>query len=458
MLDMRETALNFAHLNAKRFEDDLAKLVEIPSVSTNPNHASDMVRTAETLTARLADLGAKQVRVHQTARHPLVYGEFLNGDPNEKTVLVYGHYDVQPPDPLDQWKSPPFLPERHGEYMFGRGVSDMKGQVMASLAAIESIVRTDKLPLNVKFIFEGEEEIGSPNLDKFISEHKELLASDFVLNPNSSMISPEVPTIVYALRGLAYFELKVFGPSGDLHSGSFGGIIYNPAQALSELIAGMHDRQGKITLPGFYDHVLPLAEDERKQLAELPLDDSYYMSRSGASALWGESGYTPVERVGARPTLDVNGLYSGFTGQGSKTVIPSWAMAKISMRLVPNQDPKEVQQQLIQYLGEHPLPGIRWELVAMPGGPASLTDRNSSGTRALAKGLQAVWGKNPVFKREGGSIPVVASMQQILGIDSVLTGFGLPDDNIHAPNERLHLPTWHKGIDALIHFFYNIPG
>jgi len=283
------------------------------------------------------------------------------------------------------------------------------------------------------------------------------LACQVVLNPDSGMIAPDVPTIVYALRGLAYFELKVYGPAHDLHSGVFGGVVYNPAIALSVLLAGMHDTEGRITLPGFYEHVRPLDPEERDELAQLPLNKNYYLAQTGSTELWGESGFSPSERIGARPTLDVNGLYSGFIGKGSKTVIPAWAMAKISMRLIPDQKPQEVHQQLLTYLEEHALPGIRWELTPMSGGPACITDRTSIYTQALARALQSVRGKAPSYKREGGSVPVVASMQQMLGVDSVLTGFGLPDDNIHAPNERLHLPTWYNGIDSLIHFFYNLP-
>jgi acetylornithine deacetylase/succinyl-diaminopimelate desuccinylase-like protein len=332
----------------------------------------------------------------------------------------------------------------------------MKGQVMASIDAIDAIVHTDVLPVNVKFLLEGEEEIGSPNLDAFISEHKALLACDLALNPDGGMIAANIPTIIYTLRGLAYFELRVYGPAHDLHSGVFGGVVHNPAQALCELIAGMHDAYGHITLPGFYDHVLPITPEDHLELARLPIDEPYYLAQTGAPAIWGEAGYTPAECAGARPTLEINGLLSGFTAPGSKTVIPAWAMAKISMRLVPHQDANEVHQQLVQYLEEHSPKTIRWELTQMTGGPACSTDRDSPGVQALSRGLEAVWGIPPVFKREGGSIPVVASMQQLLKADSIVTGFGLPDDNIHAPNEHLHLPTWQRGIDALIHFFYNL--
>ncbi len=308
----------------------------------------------------------------------------------------------------------------------------------------------------MKWLIEGEEEIGSPSLAPVLEEYKELFQSDIVLNPDSGMIAPNTPTITYGLRGLAYFELRVYGPKSDLHSGLFGGVVQNPAQVLCDLIAGMHDGMGKITLPDFYDSVLPLAEKERKQLAELPLNTEIYKQQTGVSELWGETGYTPTERIGARPTLEINGLLSGFTGQGSKTVIPAWAMAKISMRLVPNQDPAEVQRQLVAYLQAHAPDTVRWELTPMAGAPASLLQTDMPATKALADALERAWNKKPVYKREGGSIPIVYHMQNILGSDSILSGFGLPEDNVHAPNEKLDLPTWYTGINALIHFFINM--
>jgi len=332
----------------------------------------------------------------------------------------------------------------------------MKGQVMASLAAIEAILKTNRLPVNVKFIIEGEEEIGSPSLGQFIRSHKDLLASDFALNPDSGILSADVPTITYALRGLAYFELRLTGPDHDLHSGIFGGVVHNPAQVLSELIAGMHDAEGRITLPGFYDKVRPLDAEERADLARLPVTEAVLKSQTGAKELWGEAGYTLVERLGARPTLEVNGLLSGFTGEGSKTVLPAQAMAKISCRLVPDQDPEEVHQQMLRYLEENAPKTVQYQLIKMAGGPASISDRHSPGVEAMSRAMEQVWGMRPIFRREGGSVPVVAQFQQLLGIESVNAGFGLPDDNFHSPNEKLHLPTWYRGIDTLIHFLYNL--
>lgn len=332
----------------------------------------------------------------------------------------------------------------------------MKGQVVAALKAIESAVRTGGLPVNVKLLIEGEEEIGSPNLGNFITSHRELLASNLALNPDTGMIAPDLPTITYALRGLAYFELRVYGPDHDLHSGLYGGIVHNPAQALCELIAGMHDEQGRVTLPGFYDRVRPLDKSERAELARLPMDEAFYLKNTGAPALWGEAGYSPVERVGARPTLEVNGILSGFTGEGAKTVLPAWAMAKISTRLVPDQDPDEVHQQLLAYLAQKAPPTVRWEVTKMVSGPAAISDRGSPGVAAMQKALKNVWGKDPLFRREGGSVPVVTLFKELLGIESVNGGFALQDDNAHSPNEKLHLPTWKRGIEALVHFLFNL--
>lgn len=310
--------------------------------------------------------------------------------------------------------------------------------------------------MNVKWLLEGEEEIGSPSLEGFIIAHKDLLASDFALNANSGMLSKDHPTITYALRGLAYFELYVHGPSHDLHSGIFGGVIHNPANALAELIAGMHDAHGKVTLPGFYDRVFKMSDEDRAELARLPIDDKHFLDITEVPGLNGEEGFTANERTGARPTLDVNGMISGFTGEGSKTIIPAWAMAKISMRLVPDQDPKEVHAQFIKYLETHAPKDIRWELKLLSGGTASISSRNNVGVQAMKKALELVWGTQPYFRREGGSIPVVADMQKLLGIKSIVSGFGLPDDNVHSPNEKMHLPTFQHGIEAVIHFFMNL--
>ena len=456
MPDQRTKALNYVRANQERFLEKLKEVVAIPSVSTATEHEADIQKAAEWLREEFLALGMDNVKIYPTARHPIVYGERLKAGPDAPTVLIYGHYDVQPETPLDKWNTAPFTPTIKGENIYGRGATDMKGQIIATLAAVEAILQGGELPLNVKFLIEGEEEIGSPNLEDFIAEHTDLLGCDFALNPDTGMLAPDTPTITYALRGLAYFELRVYGPRQDLHSGLFGGVIHNPAQALAELVAGMHDAQGRVTLPGFYDRVTPLEDEERAELARLPLDENFYLQQSGSPALWGEEGYTPVERTGARPTLEINGLYSGYIEKGSKTVLPSYAMAKISTRLVPKQDPDEIGEQLRAYLTENAPPTVTWELEQLAGGVASISDRKSPWIQAYIEAAQSAWGMRPVFKREGGSVPVVMHFQELLGVDSVNIGFGLPSDNMHGPNEKLHLPTFYTGIEALVHFFFNV--
>jgi acetylornithine deacetylase/succinyl-diaminopimelate desuccinylase-like protein len=456
MTDPRTSAIEYAHANRSRFLAELIEFASIPSISTSPEARPDIQRAAEWVADQLTALGTKNVKVFPTAGHPVVYGQMLDAGTKAPTILVYGHYDVQPVDPLDLWQTGPFTPDIRGDNIYARGITDMKGQVMASLKAIESVLHASKLPVNLKFMIEGEEEIGSPSLIPFMESHKQLLACDFALNPDTGILDPDVPTITYALRGLAYFELRVFGPDHDLHSGIFGGSILNPAQALCDLIAGMHDTQGRITLPGFYDQVRALDLEERAELGRLPMGEDFFLHTTGAPALWGEAGYTPVEHVSARPTLEVNGLLSGFTGEGAKTVLPAWAMAKISSRLVPDQTPGEVLQQMLRYLEANAPKSIRWTLTEMHGGDPSISDRNSAGVKALVRAMESVWGKRPIFKREGGSVPVVTQFKRILGVESVNTGFSLPDDNMHSPNEKMHLPTWYRGIDTFINFFYNL--
>ena len=458
MTDPRSTAIEYAHANSARFLAELIDFGSIPSISTDPTAKADMQRAAEWVAEQLTRLGANNIQIFPTPGHPVVFGEMLNAGSRAPTILVYGHYDVQPVDPIELWQSGPFTPEIRGENIYARGITDMKGQVMASLKAVESVLSAGALPVNLKFMIEGEEEIGSPSLVPFMESHKDLLACDFALNPDTGILDPDIPTITYALRGLAYFELRVFGPDHDLHSGVFGGAVLNPAQALCELIAGMHDAQGRITLPGFYDKVRALEAEERAELARLPMGEDFFLRTTGAPALYGEAGYTPVEHVGARPTLEVNGLLSGFTGEGAKTVLPAWAMAKISTRLVPDQTPEEVHQQLLQYLQANAPSTVRWTLAEMHGGVPSISDRNSIGNQALTRAMESVWGRRPIYKREGGSVPVVTQFQNILGVESVNTGFALPDDNMHSPNEKMHLPTWYRGIDTFIHFFYNLAG
>ncbi|HEY9088552.1 MAG TPA: dipeptidase [Anaerolineaceae bacterium] len=452
-MDHRENAIEFARKNQIGALNALKELVSIPSVSTFAANKGDMQRAAEWLAGQLKEMGAAP-QIFPTQGHPVVFGEIRAAKPDMPTVLIYGHYDVQPPDPLDLWKTSPYQPDVRDGNLYGRGSSDMKGQVVACLQAVKAVLAQGPSPVNIKFILEGEEEIGSPNLPAFLREYKDLLACDLALNPDGGMISSELPTIIYGLRGLAYFELWVTGPAHDLHSGMFGGVVHNPANALCELIAGMHDAQGRITLPGFYDAVHPLSEEERQQMKRLPMSVDFYREATGVPALHGEQNYSPAEQTGARPTLDVHGLLSGFVEEGKKTVIPAWAMAKISCRLVPNQQADEVHQSFLRYLTENAPESIRWELKYFGGGPAVMAELDLPEVRAFARALETVWGKQPLYKREGGSIPVVADMQQILGCPSVITGFGLPDDNIHAPNEKLHLATWYRGIEAIIHYLY----
>lgn len=458
MSESLSAALGYVQEHHELFVEELVEFVSIASVSTDPEAEPEIRRAAGWVAYQLRSMGFEHIEIYATNGHPVVYGDWLHAGANKPTALIYGHYDVQPAEPLELWESPPFKPTQRGENLFGRGASDMKGQVMTSLKAVEAFMKNGGLPLNVKFLIEGEEEIGSPNLETFIADHQDLLACDFAINPDTGMLGSDIPTITYGLRGLAYFELRLSGPDHDLHSGLFGGVVHNPAQVLCELIAGMHDDQGRITLPGFYDRVRDLSPEERAELARLPSDEAFYLTNTGATHLWGEAGFSPVERVGARPTLEVNGLLSGFTGEGSKTVLPAKAMAKISMRLVPDQDPVEVHQALLRYLEQNAPPTVKWQVLVMAGGPASITDRDMAGVQALRQALEETWGKPAVFRREGGSVPVVSQMKRILGIESVCTGFGLPDDNLHAPNEKIHLPTYRRGIEAFTRFLGHLGG
>lgn len=454
-MDALSNAIGYVNSHHNEFLAEFKEFLKIPSISTLPENASDVKRAADFLCKKLTSLGIENVQAFPTARHPIVYGDYLHAGANQPTALIYGHYDVQPVDPIDLWNHPPFEPTLVGDNLFARGASDMKGQVWVVLSAIESIMKTGSFPINLKFIIEGEEEIGSLNFPGFLKEHKDLLAASFALNADTGMIADDTPTIVYGLRGMAYFEIRVNGPSHDLHSGVYGGVVENPAQVLANLITGMRDQDGVVQLPGFYDSVLPITAQEKAELSRLHMDDAYYQKQTGVPAVWGEKGFTTVERTGGRPTLDVNGLLSGFTGEGAKTVIPAWAMAKLSTRLVPNQKPDEVHQQLLKYMQQHAPSTVTYTVKKLSGGDPSISDINTPECRALALSLEEVWGTKPTYKREGGSVPVVADMQQILGFDSVLTGFGLPDDNIHSPNENLHLPTWFKGMEAIVRFFYN---
>ncbi len=452
----RAAAVEYARAHREAFLQELSEFLALPSISTDPAHKEDIQRTAEWVADRLRRLGAQDVAIMPTEGHPVVYGFLPGASADAPTVLLYGHYDVQPPDPLELWESPPFEATVRGDNLYARGAADMKGQIIAALSAIQALSETGEFPVNIKFLIEGEEEIGSPHLTPFLKQHREMLSCDFSLNVDSGILAPDLPTITYALRGLAAFELRVSGPAQDLHSGIFGGVVHNAANALAELIAGMHDKEGRITLPGFYDKVRPLDEEERAELARLPMGEDFWLAQTGAPALYGEPEFTPLERATVRPTLDVNGIQSGYTGKGTKTVIPSKAVAKISCRLAPDQDPEEVHQQLRRYLEENAPPTIRWELDYLAGAYPVITDRHSPWMQALVDAMQRVWDKRPLFKPEGATVPIVGFMQRILGVDSVMAGFILPDANLHAPNEKLHLPTWYRGIETFVHYFVNL--
>lgn len=451
-----QSAVEYASQHEDQALQDLKSLLRIPSISTLPENKADMQKTAEWLSERLQGLGFERVQIMPTKGHPVVYAEHLKAGADKPTVLVYGHYDVQPADPLELWESEPFEPTVRGDDLFARGASDMKGQLVAHLEAVEAMVNTTGLPLNVKYMLEGEEEVGSPSLPDFIRANADLLACDICLNTDSSIHAADVPAITYALRGIAYFEIRLTGPSHDLHSGRFGGAVVNPANVLAKLIAGMHDEHGRVTLPGFYDKVRPLREEERQELAKLPQPDDWWKAQTGVEALGGEDGYTATERATARPTLDVNGLLSGFTGEGSKTVLPAKSMGKISMRLVPDQTPDEVEASLRQYMAQRVPAGIKWEILDLTSGPPGIVERDSVAVRAASLAFEKVWGKAPLFMREGGSVPVVGYVHDLLGVDSLMLGFGLPDDNLHAPNEKFHLPNYYRGIRTFIYFTYEM--
>jgi len=431
----------------------LEDFVRIPSISTDPSHDEDMNQAVEWLSTQLRTIGCRDVKIIPTAGHPVVLAKTDSFCSEKPSILVYGHYDVQPAENQNAWSSPPFSPHIKGECLYGRGVSDMKGQIAAVLAALQSIRSQSDLPVNITFLIEGEEEIGSPNLENFLREHHDLLKSDFVLNLDVGFLGVDFPTISYGLRGIASFELAVRGPENDLHSGVFGGVVHNPALVIANVLSGIFDNSGKITLPRFYDQVLSLDEKERQELNRLPMDEAYYLAKTKVPQLWGEQDFSPLERVAARPTFEINGLVSGYTGQGEKTIIPSEALAKITTRLVPNQTPEAVYEQFLEYLKKNMPPTVEWELSYGSGTMAYLMDLSNPVLKFFAESLELAYGEKAVYFRDGGSIPAAILMKQILGLDSILSGFGLPTDNIHGPDEHVHLPTWFRGIEALIYFF-----
>ena len=442
----------FIEENRQRLLDELFDLLRIPSVSANPDFSEDVFEAAQFVADRLNEAGAEHVEVCPTAGYPVVYGERIV-DPALPTVLVYGHYDVQPADPYELWHSPPFEPEIRDGKIYARGACDDKGQVYMHVKAFEYMMRYDALPCNIKFMIEGEEEVGSANLATFIVENRERLRADVVLISDTSMIANDVPSIDAGLRGLSYVEVEVTGPNRDLHSGVYGGAVTNPINALCGMIAQMHDAQGRITIPGFYDQVQELTQGERDDLNRAPFDAEAYKKDLDIDALRGEEGYNTMERTGIRPTLDVNGIWGGYTGEGSKTVLPSKAFAKISMRLVPHQTSETATELFSRYFQSIAPPGVRVEVRPHHGGEPVVTPTDSIAFRAASLAMLDTFGVNPIPTRGGGSIPIVALFEKELGLKSVLMGFGLDSDALHSPNEHYGVFNYFKGIETIPSFF-----
>jgi acetylornithine deacetylase/succinyl-diaminopimelate desuccinylase-like protein len=449
--------ISYVDSNKERYLSELKEFLAIPSVSSLKDHNADTRQCAEWVAGQMRTVGMQSVRIFETPGHPVVYSEWM-GVPGKPTVLFYGHYDVQPVDPLNLWTTPPFEATIRGENLYARGSADDKGQVYIHFKAIEAFMKQQgSLPVNLKMIIEGEEEVGSEHLEQFVKEHKDLLAADLVLISDSSMFAKGVPSVCYGLRGLAYMEVEITGPNRDLHSGSFGGSVHNPIQALSEMIASLHDRNGRITIKGFYDDVRPLTKKERDAYKKLPWNDKRYAKDLGVTKLYGEKGFTTLERLWARPTLECNGIWGGYTGEGAKTVLPAKAFAKISMRIVPDQKSQKVAKLFQQHLQKIAPKTVQVKVRALHGGEPALTPIDSPGVQAAAAALEKGFGKTPLYQREGGSIPIVVQFKKILGLDTVLLGFGLPDENAHAPDEHINLGNFFGGIRTSVHFYNELP-
>ena len=440
--------IDFIHTNRDRYISELKDYLAIPSISALPQHAADVRKCAEWTADEMRKVGLENARLIETKGNPVVYGDWLHA-PGAPTILFYGHYDVQPVDPVDLWTSPPFeATVRDGE-IYARGAADDKGQVFMHLKAIEAHLKNGgTLPVNLKLIIEGEEEVGSANLDDFVRANKAQLAADVVVISDSAMFDRGVPSICYSLRGLVYCQLDVRGTKSDLHSGVFGGAVVNPNMALAQILAQMKDRGGRIKIPGFYDDVRQLSDEERAAWKKLPFNEKKYRKDLGAPKLFGESGYSTLERVWARPTFDVNGLLGGFTGEGAKTVIPAVSMAKVSMRLVPDQDPDKIAKLFDDYVRKVTPKSVEVKITHLHSGKPWLTSYDNPYVQAAGRAIEKGFGRAPVFAREGGSIPVVSTFQAELGLPSVLFGVGLPDENAHAPNEKLDLDNFHNGVVA----------
>jgi acetylornithine deacetylase/succinyl-diaminopimelate desuccinylase-like protein len=453
MRDDMNQVIDFINANRDRYVEELKRFLAIPSVSALPEHAPDVRRCAEWVADEMRGVGLQHVRLLETPGNPVVYGDWL-GAPGEPTILFYGHYDVQPVDPLNLWESPPFeATVRNGE-IYARGAADDKGQVFMHIKAVEAYLKREgRLPVNIKFLLEGEEEVGSAHLDSFVRDHKADLAADVVVISDSTMFERGVPSICYGLRGLVYCQIDLRGSKTDLHSGSFGGALANPGFVLAQVLAQMKDRSGRIKIPGFYDEVRPLRDEERAEFKRLPFNETRYRKELGAPKLFGEKGYTTLERTWGRPTFEVNGLLSGFTGAGAKTVLPATAMAKVSMRLVPDQDPDTIAARFEAYVRKITPRTVELAVTRMHGGKPWMTEFDNPFVQAAGRAIEKGFGKRPVFTREGGSIPVVSTFQEVLGLPSVLFGVGLPDENAHAPNEKLDLGNFHGGIIASAHLY-----
>lgn len=440
------TPIDYIQANEERFLNELFEFLRIPSISTDTASAPDVRKAANWLVSHLKTIGLPTVELHETPGHPIVYAEYL-GAPGKPTYLIYGHYDVQPPDPLELWETPPFEPAVRDGKIFARGATDDKGQSFAHIKALEAHLKTNgSLPVNIKLLIEGEEEVGSVNLDTWVEANRERLACDAVIISDSSMYAPGLPAIMYSLRGLAYFEVELEGPSHDLHSGLFGGAVPNPINELGRLIGAFHTADGKIAIPGFYDAVRELEDEERQGFAKLPFDEKSFLAETGASGTRGEAGYTTLERVWARPTLDFNGIIGGFTGEGAKTVLPSKVRAKFSCRLVPDQAPESIQEMVAAFVRKTVDPSVRVKIEFHHGGRPVITERNHPAVNAAMVALKKSWNVDPVFIRGGGSIPVVATFADVLKVPTVLIGLGLNDDRLHSPNEKFDLVNFYNGI------------
>jgi len=445
---------DYIQANKQRFLDELFGVIRIPSISSDPAHKEDMFRVQEYWKGILESIGVDKAEIYKTEGHPILYAEkILN--PTYPTVLVYGHADVMPVDPLDLWDSDPFEPVIKDGKIYARGADDDKGQTMIQVKAFETVLKTGLLKVNVKFVIEAEEEIGSQSLMKWMEQYKQMLKADIIIVSDTEMLSKDVPSITVGLRGLSYVEVEVTGPNRDLHSGLFGGAVANPANILAKMIAQLHDENNRITIPGFYDNVLEVSEEERKKLNMAPFDEEEYKKSLGVEELWGEKGYTVIERTGIRPTLDVNGMWSGYTGQGAKTIIPSKAHAKISMRLVPNQRSQRISQLFEEYFKSLAPKSVKVKVEKLHGGEPYLCPIDLPAYKAAEQAFKTVFGKEPVPVRSGGSIPVIPAFEKILGIKTILMGFGLEEDRIHAPNENFSLDLFYKGIETVSHFYIN---